>query len=680
MRLNDTISPSDVVSAESKQFLIKAIEAFKYNPPAPLSVTPDEESLGEMSEFFEKYYVPLDSGGVLPTDCASVSKDVSSYEQSIIDFCISPHPTSRICIFHGHTGVGKTTLLLRVFYYLYPRCPSLRTAFIPVYLPISPDLSRSTSDILYKKIMRLICSHAYKNVLRPEIKNHLPKILSELNEKGRFYGRFPEKDLSHLAADGEAWMNHSFPTDEGKDEFAWEVLRLMIRQRRTRIILVVDDVDQYSPSVHMRIFLTLVNLNHDGILSIVGMRTSTYENAAAKSLAHRDKIVELKLSPPLIEQILRRRVEVLRDSISLSPDIVLRIPKYEQVSSSDVIGSLTSLISKSPCQKALISLSNTNLKSVFLKLELMVRSEAFSDAFIVHQLLERDVVREEELRSSKIWVFYHLLLGNYAGTYQKSPEAHKAGLVNIFDSSELSQNPWKHFMRLNILMHSYKMWRMTRNDETFVPIGELFDKFKHAFGTCVEDSIFLDALWTLIESELVFMRSCRKYSKESFERDIFDDSIRVSTAGRFYLDNLLHKVEYLFFIKDDIDWRVEIGPLDLKPARRDYGRQVKFTEVLKAVRILMEEEFRCLANLRAYWISTENGNDGLARYRDHFSPYGIPEVTGMSFCEALLRSYKRFMKARLGSSFVGSDVGRLITEMENLGGQNEGLKQTYIAA
>lgn len=681
MRLNDLISPSNTFVAEPRHYLGKIIDEIVYNPAPPITSYPEDQLDPELTKFFENYYICLDSLGNLPDDCNHTEQIcISSYEEKIINFCKNPHSETRICVLHGHTGVGKSTLIRRIIYYIYPKCSSLKTSYFPVYLRL-PNLITS-DDVpdwfsLKKAIMgEVINKPIYLTIMR-ELAENTTNILEELNSEEKFRSRFPPRVRKDATSNIEEWITSYFNSDD-REVFLQHVLALLTRQRKFKITLILDDVDRYSSKVHDSVFMALDRIAASGIAILVSMRTSTFESTSTKILEYRDQKIELSLKAEIINQIIQQRVGVLQKDMILDPEIPFRIKNYERVTGKDVSYSFCSLISQPQCMKALINLSNTNLKHVFLKLDLMAKSEAFSDTFIARQLLERDLIRGTDLPQSKIWIFYHLLLGNYAGTYRADSIMQRAGLINVFDCSEPSQNPWKHFIKLNLLICLYRYWRENRNDEQYLTVIELHKKFQLAFGNTIEPSLFEDALWTLIDSELVFMGSCRRYKQESLNEHVYSDTLKISFAGRFYLDNLVHKVEYLFFIKDDIDWRNEIQDLDLKPARRDYNRHVKFADVLKSLLYLSREEFSCLGILRAYWIGNSNGEDSIRCYRDYFSPNGLPGASSISICETILRNFKRFIKSRLPRGSQKSEVERLIKEIEDLGKDNDGIKQAYL--
>lgn len=682
MKINENLTPMEMFQVESKRFLTEIIEEIQYNPPPPLEKTPNEQTPESLEKFYQEHYVLLDSFGDLPVDCSDQSLKLSSYEKRVINFCSSPRSETRICVLHGHTGVGKSTLLRRVVYYIYPKCPELRKLFTPIYLRLTPNLISEDPDTLCKLLQAEIIESIYTS-LRDTLLGDLRRILTTMNLQGRFITMFSDSVIEEaVKLGGEKWINNFFSSQDQKYQFLMDLLRLLIREKGFQVVLILDDVDRHAHAVHTCVFLALDTLAVYGISCIVSMRTSTYLTTSVQLLEYRDQKIELLVTPDLIRQILNRRLELLEKTIQLEPDIPYKIAEYHEVKGKDVVECFCSLISRGPCMKALIHISNTNLKSVFLKLELMSRSDVFSDEFIVRQLLERDLVEEQQSKGSKIWIFYHLLLGNYAGTFRSSPDARKAGLINLFDSSMPSNNNWRHFIRINLLIYLYKYWRKNRNENAYIGVADIQEEFKQSFGTLVGMSLLMDAINALVESELVFMESCRRYFDEpvTFKQYIFSDAAQISYAGKFYLENLLHKVEYLYFIKDDIDWSIKGFPKNLRAAQRDYNRPTKFESLLSALSLLQHEEYNCLAKLKAYWSSTDEGTQGLSRYRDLFSPYDISPRNDISICDTILNSYQRFMMTKMGDLYKGSKVERLINELNSVREENEGIKKTFLQA
>jgi len=679
MRINDRYSSTREVIPESQHFLQRIIEEIRYNPPPPIENVPPDKIEPVLAEFFEKYYVPLGSEFIVQTDREPPTITISNYEKRILDYCKDPRSETRICVFHGHTGVGKSTLLHRIIYYIYPQCPSLRKEFYPIYIRMSPDLISKEPDEAFHLIANIVCQNTYK-VIKGELQRDPVSILSRINENGKFsYGKLSKSSIQEATDDFEKWFATFAITRNSRIDFLLDILEILIQEKKIKPIVFVDDVDTYDSIVHACTFLALDMLTPYGIWAVATMRTSTFESHSARFLQWHDKCIELSLSPDLIYSILKRRIDATDITFKLHPDLAYRISKFEEVKGGDVVDAFNRLISGPQCISTLISLSNTNIKSIFLKLDLMAKSEAFSDTFIVHQLLEREVV-ESHKELSKTWVFYHLLFGNAAGTNKMDPEALKAGIINVFDSSIISNNPWCHFIRLCILMHLYKKWRLSRNIEAFTSCSEIIENIKLAFGTSLRTSFFIDALSILVQSELVFTQSCLRYSPDTLNVEILSDSLRISTAGRFYIENIIKKVEYLYFMKDDIEWDLSEFPEDMTPAGRDYRRKVKFTSVLEALILLLQKENSALASLKASWICKEEYHDALSRYRDQFSPYGLPETSGVLFCGLLINSYSSYMKSTLGEQYKGSDVEKKFKAIEDIIDANESLYKAFYQA
>jgi len=682
MKLNEKVTLLKTTQFESKQFLTRLVQEIQYAPAPPVEKIPPPITPDELEEFYKSSYVLLDDHGALPPFCNERQIKLSSYEEQLINFCVNPRAETKICVLHGHTGVGKSTLLRRIIYYIYPKCPELRRRFIPIYLRFTPNLESENPDTLFLSLQREIIESIYPNI-RDVIRVDIQRILLKLNLQGKFFGRFPKSVIDNVMdLDGEEWINSFFINSDLKNQFLMEVLKHLILEKKIHVVLILDDVDRYSRSVQNCTFWALDTLFLYGLAFIVSMRTSTYSNTSVQLLEYRDHEVELLFTQELIEQVLNRRLELLEQSIHLTPDISYRINEYKEVKGQDVVECFCRLLSRSASMKALVNLSNTNLKSVFQKLALMSKSDAFSDEFIVQQLLERDVVNSRKSSKNRIWIFYHMLLGNHGGTFMSKPETTKASLINLFDSSILSNNKWRHFIRLHILIFVYGFWKKNKDDNRYVKVADVQEAFKSTFGTLIELSLILDTLNALIESELLFTESCRRYfdNPQLLIENIFSDSIQISYAGIFYLENFIHKVEYLYFIKDDIDWSNEIHRKKLKLAHRDYNRPTKFESLLTALKIIHTFEYECLAELNAYWTGSEDGNRAFRCYRDLFSPYTHTYNNEITICDTICYSYETFIKQKMGRAYEHSKVKELIDEIKKTSDDNQGIKRAFLQA
>jgi hypothetical protein len=138
--------------------------------------------------------------------------------------------------------------------------------------------------------------------------------------------------------------------------------------------------------------------------------------------------------------------------------------------------------------------------------------------------------------------------------------------------------------------------------------------------------VFARALRRLILGGLVFTTSCRRYQDErSFWPQVTDDSVFVAPAGRYYLLKLIGFTEYLWFMKDDIDWR-EAPPFSFATISDNTVRKAKGT--LKALHTLMRLEYELLDGLRA---TVSIGMVKQRLYVDLFSAKRIPGSRNVLF-------------------------------------------------
>lgn len=687
IRLNETLTDKPNSSTEARDFLSKFIEEIQYNPPFPLEESPGGKVGEEINNYYKNYYVPLDACGYIPMLKNQPEEPVSSYEYRILDFCLNPRVETRIFIIHGHTGVGKSSLLRKVLYYWYPQFQELQNKFIPIYIQIkdhmvyNEDEMPVTTQALQKYFEKKIRDNTYY-VIKNALIDDGVKIISEMNKKGTYAGSFSDEDIEKIKSRPiEGWLSSFFPESNLRLDFELEVLTQLIRQGKIKITVAIDDVDKYSSRIHISIFSASDYLSTRGISVIACMRTSTY-NASANAISQvQDGVMEINLNSGFVETIIKRRIDLAKNEIKLNPDIPYTIKSYRAILGIDVIDLFCTLISRPPCMKTLVGLSNSNIKQVFRKFSLMAQSEAFSDEFIVSALLKRDKVLPTKQNSRKIWVFYHLLFGNKAGTYNRNDGALKAGLVNLYDSNGFDNNPWRYLIRLNILNFLYKVWIHLRDEKHYTKVSILHEKFLQTFGNLVSPTLFEDALLTLIQSELVFMGSCKRYKDEDdLLENVYSDSLIISPSGRFYLENLIHIVEYLYFMKDDILWYQDILPREMVLANRKHNRRKIFTVALEALYLFSKTEWDSLALLRAYWEGQDNGGDCLLRYREDFSPYGITPNLIITYHEMILNSFEEHIKSQLNGNYIGSPQENLINKIRRLDEENEGLKKLFLQA
>jgi hypothetical protein len=273
----------------------------------------------------------------------------------------------------------------------------------------------------------------------------------------------------------------------------------------------------------------------------------------------------------------------------------------------------------------LAALSNENLHSLFGKIQMIAQSNYFRDQSVMRELFARDTAANANQSGARLWLVLSLLLGNYNGTFKSSDDAASLGIVNVFCTRERNHTPYTQFVRLHLLARLSS----TRKEQDAVPVTKLREEYMTLFGDDTHFSqVFERALRRLIIGALVFTTSFRRYKEEhAFWPQVVDDEVFITPAGRYYLHKLIGRVEYLWFMKDDIDWA---EPQRFPCASTGASAVVKIRGTLAALCELTRLEYEMLDSVRARMTA---GANVARRYLDLYSAARLPKARSPLFTD-----------------------------------------------
>lgn len=213
--------------------------------------------------------------------------------------------------------------------------------------------------------------------------------------------------------------------------------------------------------------------------------------------------------------------------------------------------------------------------------------------------------------------------------------------------------------------------------ENYDEVRTIYSLHKGLFNTENYDDLFSKALLNLIEGHLVFTESCIKVDEIIRNKDrLMMDRICISTSGLFYLSNFLHKIEYIYFIKDDMDWIGDPRTLGLDPAAKDVSRNQKFVIALRSVHSLMQLELKMLSGLCER--AEDEGSRMLIDYRELFSGY-YPYVghDNVLITDLFGRNMIQFAKKMLKDEYEYSGAAKEEKSLDWLIKENKSLLEAF---
>jgi hypothetical protein len=288
---------------------------------------------------------------------------------------------------------------------------------------------------------------------------------------------------------------------------------------------------------------------------------------------------------------------------------------------------LVPLLLKSESSDLLSGVAGQNLHRIGKNFDRMARSN-YLQADVVRRHRTRGVVDDPPLK-----LIYSALFGNYDGAFKADADAATAGVVNVFCGMRGVLRPFALFCRLNLLM------RLRR--EGAVPAGVLLRDYCEVFSRELASSrVVSRSLFQLTRSGLIVTTECRKIADEGdFQRVIEDprDSILLSPSGKYYLQTLIFRLDYLYFMKDDCELRDNID-LGYSMVTENWQKRVEavcrfLTELARLERELWE---------RLSGESLKGGENALGAYVERYGARGLSgKVGSASFVQAIWAENKK---------------------------------------
>ena len=347
-------------STEPRGILDQAIQGMVFNLEDIIEGIPSQIESSQANHFFKNYYLPLDSQGSLPGLDSRPGEHFSSHEQKILEFCLQSKEHDRFMIIHGNPGVGKSSLLKKVFFHWYPRHVEIQREFVPIYIQVRDcmvqkrDGTPADSGQILTNIEQEIINNLYpilRNILNRDVKEW------EINQEQHSDEYFD----SSIQDARQGGIFRFFPNDDQHHEFQMELLTILVSQKKLKIVLVLDDIDSIPHNVVSSLLTSIRYLTGRGIHVIACMRTSTYHRLS-DVIRHMSKCaIEVSLNPGVLEKILRHRINYVKQNSITNPDALPPSIGSAPSTGKEVIELFCTQMTRSASIKMLVDISNGNI-------------------------------------------------------------------------------------------------------------------------------------------------------------------------------------------------------------------------------------------------------------------------------------------------------------------------------
>lgn len=628
-RLNDQLRPRNIQKSEANRYLSTIINKMFTSYDTNPEVRYYKKELNQIAkDFFENFYIKIDKKGELNYhEGVRINTTLSTSEAFLLNYMMSPRPPTHACVLLGHAGVGKSTLLKYLLHYLYFVELDIADQFLPAYIALSDDTGKvksfDFSDQLYSYLDEQLFQTTHESIYNyliniPDVDSFLDWVNTN-SYNNKFCGEFTSTNILDIKAKGIAeYIRHLDGND--RKAFLLEAMRYYTKYYK-RIVIVIDNIDRFSKDIHHLCLSYADKKLNQYFNCILAMRQSTYKQLDSNISEKMDLISpSLSLSIDTVKIILKKRIEE-------SKNIILTSAFSLSVSPEQLVEGFISLLSHEESLNALVFLSNQNMHLLMRKLRIITESDYFNDDLVKKELM-RSILSREEHRI-QLWILYSLLFGNYCGTFKSNDEMMLAGIINLFYNDLSVYKPYYFFSCLHILSRLYVE---EGNDEAYFSVKKISGEYYELFKDDIHFSEnFNTTMYHLIRSGLIFSKSCFRYTElQHIENRILDDAVIISDAGRYYLTGLIRKIEYLYFMKDDINW---FKKTNFNMAELQTPRLKKFINTLLALIELMRIELDMLRSIRNK--SNDEGKNFTNKYMANFSALRLSTNNTVIFTKAM---------------------------------------------
>jgi hypothetical protein len=459
------------------------------------------------------------SDGVQPTQAGP--KDSGNIEVEIKNLKIDG--SGALFLLLGGIGSGKTTFLYRFLNITCKDILGARTLAFRVDFLSAPGNQEDAEEFIFNSLLEQIRKPGTNQDV--ENRDNLLAAFQDIhNQKKILYGVDSKKAE-------EKFLEVIDKTQLDNKAYVPRLLRQQIKLGKT-IIVVIDNVDQLSPSYQNHIFMIAQKLMREvGCIVIVALREESYYSAKSQKVLSAYNNSKFHIASPPLLYVLSKRLAYCRSLLEMQPEnIRLKLRTqvtldFEQIKDFLSIVEYSTLTRNRNIVRFIEYLSFGNMREALEMFSLFL----YSGSTNVEKMLS--IFKRE----GRYFVGFHefaraVILGD-----RKYYKENESKVANLFERTAYKNN--SHFTSLR-LIH----FLITRNTsyssdgKGFVSIEELFQLFESIFQNTKDLS---EMIIKLLRRQIV------ELDTKQNDNLINAKYIRVTSAGIYYYKYLVQAFAYL---------------------------------------------------------------------------------------------------------------------------------------
>ncbi|MCY1636708.1 AAA family ATPase [Marinifilum sp. D737] len=325
----------------------------------------------------------------------------------------------------------------------------------------------------------------------------------------------------------------------------YKLSEYLIRERRIRLCIIIDNVDQFDISIQKDVFLFSQSINRKGKVNVVlSLREGYYYKWRYQPPFDAFPPNVYHITAPPYNEVLHRRINYALKYLNVigKSEGALKSGAKVQIDNESVKDFLLSL------EKTLFSNTNSEmLKFIQETTYPNIREglEIFKQFLISgHTEVDQYIIRQRTSPDSKIpipfWEFVKAVALNNKMYYNKEISV----VCNLFSPAEGSRN---HFLKIKLLRYLDNRIVKGGQTEKFILINDLISTFSSAGYNLriIVNELNLLSKYRLIETDDLI--SDIEINTELIE----NQSVAISLKGHYYVNVLKNKFSYLEMVLQD---------------------------------------------------------------------------------------------------------------------------------
>lgn len=581
----------------------------------------------EETRYYEEHYMDLSN---VTDDGTEKESTLNKIENDIVDF--AQQINQKMLVFTGRKGWGKTTILRSVFYHIL--LDKSKGKILPIYISFNRHINRFNAliDDQFKSEFNVLIRNNISQYTQQVMKRNDDGFWDFLRKKLE-YAEFnlmcarleDKRDLGVVTEPEYFKQLYQYQDEIIKDnriETLLYALQYLEKKDKIKVVFVFDDLDPLKYDFVKWLFNESYHISHIYYFkTILSMRPNTYQQIKERNAIDAITPLEHRLSRPNCHAFIEHKLDMYKSKvISSSRPITIELDNL-RIQTNDA-----QTFMERYCKVALTKDAITFLDNVCggdLRILKKMLYTYLSSGYMKADRIMSLITFDEHKDTLPIWIVYtSIITNNYSSVFSKSLINRDEFVINLLCNGGGYIN--NYLISLHLLSYICRSSRTISVDELMELYTQLIPNNEVAIRNSISYAIRRFNNGRLITND--------KYLYIEHHDEVQTiKSFQMLPLGRYYLQELVYKFEYLVYMKDDV-----FLPEEIINAIQDCLTVVtnsdRFQELTKYLHFLFEKEREFLSTLSGSRMDT---------YINHFSPLGSELIYSQSLVNRMIEYAER---------------------------------------